>query len=374
MNADDAQRELADRLGDRLPPAWRAAYDANPRHRFLPDVVWYDVDRPVDRRSDPAAWLAYAYADEGVVTQVHDGAPSSDHGSPISSSCSEPSVVFAMLERLDAHPGDRILEIGTCTGWNTALLATRFGDGQVVSVEVDAAIAERARYNLSRAGRTALGVTGDGADGYPDGGPYDRVLATCSVQTVPYPWVQQTRPGGVILTPWGPPADNSALLRLIVAEDGTSASGRIVDWARFMRLRGQRAVTPDEPDDFMDRALVSSTGGIDVTDLLSADARLAVALHLPGTRLWTDPQGSELWLLAADSWAVVAADRGTVHQAGSRALWDEAVTGYQWWLDAGRPQRDQWGVTVTAAGQYVWLDHPDNVVRKEISAGSGTVR
>ncbi len=47
---------------------------------------------------------------------------------------------------------------------------------------------------------------------------------------------------------------------------------------------------------------------------------------------------------------------------GSRALWDEAVTGYQWWSDAGRPRRDRWGVTVTAAGQYVWLDQPDTVI------------
>ncbi len=60
---------------------------------------------------------------------------------------------------------------------------------------------------------------------------YDRVIATCSVYTVPYAWVAQTRPGGIILTPWGTTFENSALLRLTVNNNGDEAVGRIVDWA-----------------------------------------------------------------------------------------------------------------------------------------------
>jgi protein-L-isoaspartate(D-aspartate) O-methyltransferase len=164
------------------------------------------VDEPVDRASDPQGWLDYAYADDSVITQLHDGAASSEHGYPISSSCSMPAVVFTMLSHLDIHLGQRVLEIGTGTGWNAALLAHRVGDDQVVSVEVDPALADAARRNLTRAGRTPLVITGDGAGGYPPAAPYDRVIATCSVQTVPYPWVAQARPGGVILTPWGAPS------------------------------------------------------------------------------------------------------------------------------------------------------------------------
>lgn len=54
---------------------------------------------------------------------------------------------------------------------------------------------------------------------------FDRVLATCSVQAVPYAWVAQTRPGGIILTPWGSTFENSALLRLTVDNDGQRAVG-----------------------------------------------------------------------------------------------------------------------------------------------------
>jgi protein-L-isoaspartate O-methyltransferase len=71
----------------------------------------------------------------------------------------------------------------------------------------------------------------------------DRVIATCSVHTVPYAWVAQTRPGGVILTPWGSTFENSALLRLTVDQAG-AAVGSVVDWATFMRLRAQRPVIP----------------------------------------------------------------------------------------------------------------------------------
>ncbi|MGH3798265.1 MAG: methyltransferase domain-containing protein [Pseudonocardiaceae bacterium] len=355
----DAQRELAERLGDQLPADWRVAYAANPRHRFLPDQVWKSVDEPVERSRDPAGWLAYAYSDESVITQLHDGAAGSEHGYPISSSCSMPAVVFTMLGHLDTHVGQRVLEIGTGTGWNVALLAHRLGDEQVVSVEVDPAVAEAARRNLAGLGRRPLVVTSDGARGYPPGAPYDRVIATCSVHTVPYPWVAQTRPGGIILTPWGTTFDNSALLRLTVDDSGQRALGRIVDWAAFMRLRAQRPVIPDEPDDF-DTIAARSTTDIDLADFLGEQARFRIGLHLPDCRLtWelgTDGYLDTLWLLAPHAWASVH-DK-IVRQAGTRRLWDEAAAGYTWWNQAGRPHRDRYGVTVTPDHQWVWLDDP----------------
>jgi protein-L-isoaspartate O-methyltransferase len=150
--AQQAHRDLAQRLGDQLPAGWRAAYDAHPRHRFLPDRVWVGIDEPLDRATDPDRWLAYAYSDDSVITQLHDGAASSEHGYPISSSCSMPAVVFTMLGHLDPQPGQRILEIGTGTGWTAALLAHQLGDDRVVSVEVDPVVADTARRNLTRAG------------------------------------------------------------------------------------------------------------------------------------------------------------------------------------------------------------------------------
>ena len=354
-----AHRALAERLGDQLPTCWRDAYDAHPRHLFLPDRVWVTLEESLDRVVEPDRWLAHAYGDDSVITQLHDGAECSEHGYPISSSCSMPAVVFAMLGQLDPQPGERILEIGTGTGWTAALLAYQLGDDHVVSVEVDPAVADTARRNLTRAGRGVLVVTGDGADGYPPGAPYDRVIATCSVQTVPYAWVAQTRPGGVILTPWGSTFENSALLRLTVDQSGERAVGSIVDWAAFMRLRAQRPVIPEEPDDF-DTIADRSRTDVDLADLLGEHARFGIGLRVPDCRLtWElgdDGYLSTLWLLAPDSWACV--HDTVVRQAGMRRLWDEVTTAYAWWQLSGRPSRDRYGVTVTADRQWVWLDDP----------------
>jgi protein-L-isoaspartate(D-aspartate) O-methyltransferase len=360
--AQQAQRDLAQRLDDLLPVSWRAAYDANPRHLFLPDRVWVTVDEPLECAAHPDRWLAYAYSDESVITQLHDGAESSGHGYPISSSCSMPAVVFSMLGHLDPQPAERVLEIGTGTGWTAALLAHQLGDDHVVSVEVDPAVADTARQNLTRVGRSPLVVTADGAQGYPADAPYDRVIATCAVQTVPYAWVAQTRPGGVILTPWGSTFDNSALLRLTVDQDG-AAVGSIVDWASFMRLRAQRPVIGDEPDDF-DATADRDHTDVDFADLLSEHARFGIGLRVPDCRLsWDlgdDGYLSTLWLLAPDSWASVQGS--TVRQVGLRRLFDEVISAYTWWQHAGRPPRERYGVTVTSAGQSVWLDDPTQTV------------
>ncbi|MGB8997287.1 MAG: rRNA adenine N-6-methyltransferase family protein [Pseudonocardiaceae bacterium] len=360
--AQEAQRDLAQRLGDLLPASWRAAYDAHPRHLFLPDQVWVTLDEPLNRATDPDRWLAYAYSDDSVITQLHDGADSSEHGYPISSSCSMPAVVFSMLDHLDPQPGERILEIGTGTGWTAALLAHQLGDDHVISIEVDSAVADTARHHLSRVRRSPLVVTGDGVRGYPPGAPYDRLIATCAVQTVPYAWVAQTRPGGVILTPWGSTFDNSALLRLTVDQDGT-AMGSIVDWAGFMRLRAQRPVIGDEPDDF-DATADRGHTDVDLADLLGEHARFGIGLRVPDCRLsWDlgdDGYLSTLWLLAPDSWASVHGR--TVRQAGQRRLFDEVISAYAWWQHAGCPHRDRYGVTVIPAGQSVWLDDPTQPV------------
>ncbi|MGH3872802.1 MAG: rRNA adenine N-6-methyltransferase family protein [Pseudonocardiaceae bacterium] len=361
----EAQRDLAVRLGGRLPAHWRAAYAANPRHLFLPDRIWRAVGQPLDRASDPDGWLAYAYSDESVITQLHDGAESSEHGYPISSSCSMATIVFTMLCHLDVHPGHRVLEIGTGTGWSTSLLSHRLGDDQVVSIEIDPVVADTARRNLADAGRGPLVITGEGADGYSPAAPYHRVIATCSVQTVPYSWVAQTRPGGVIVTPWGTAFENSALLRLTVDDNGDQAMGRIVDWATFMLLRTQRPMIPDEPDDF-DTISERSRTDLDLADFLGDNARFGIGLHVPDCRLtWeTGPDGylETLWLLAPDAWASV--HDTVVRQAGARRLWEEALTGYAWWLKSGRPHRDRYGVTVTADHQRIWLDHPANPIQE----------
>jgi protein-L-isoaspartate(D-aspartate) O-methyltransferase len=241
---DDRLRSLVEELteGGELTPAWRASFLAVPRHRFIPDTVWCPADRgltPLRRHDDPQRWLDCVYDREAVVIQVDDGNPENDRGRHITSSASHPGVVAAMLAALDAAPGMSVLEIGTGSGYNAALLAARLGAQHVTTIEVDHQLAAHARAALAATGFDRVRVvTSDGARGHPARAPYDRVISTAAVSEVPYAWVAQTRPGGLVLTPWANAYYPGGLLSLTVGGDGTATGGIIAD-VSFMWLRGQ---------------------------------------------------------------------------------------------------------------------------------------
>jgi protein-L-isoaspartate O-methyltransferase len=101
------------------------------------------------------------------------------------SSSTKPDLMVRMLETLDVHDGHRVLEIGTGTGYNAALLAHRLGDGRVFSIDVGAEFVDLARQRLATAGFHPTLVSGDGVHGLAEHAPYDRIIATCSVPAVP---------------------------------------------------------------------------------------------------------------------------------------------------------------------------------------------
>jgi protein-L-isoaspartate(D-aspartate) O-methyltransferase len=108
-----------------------------------------------------------------------------------------------MLEQLQVSHGHRVLEIGTGTGYDAALLAVLAGpDGCIVSVEVYPELAEHAAMILTEvgAGRVQV-VTGNGEDGYPPRSPYDRVIVTAGAREVSRAWSEQLREGGRLVVP-----------------------------------------------------------------------------------------------------------------------------------------------------------------------------
>lgn len=213
------------------------------RELFVPETIWVPVEgtgwfRPLRREDDPDRWRQEVESERSVITQVDDGAV--ECGVWPTSSSSAPHIMAKMLDVLDVRPGMRVLEIGTGTGYNAALLAELAGAENVTTVEVDASLADHARRVLDRAGYPVAVITGDGTLGHRPHAPYDRVIATAAVHEVPYAWVEQSRPGGVILVPWVASFHpDEPLATLKVRADGT-AQGRFGSPAWFMPMRGQR--------------------------------------------------------------------------------------------------------------------------------------
>ncbi|MGH3799977.1 MAG: hypothetical protein ACRDTD_07580, partial [Pseudonocardiaceae bacterium] len=135
-------QDLLNRLtaSGELTPAWSEAFATVARHRFIPDTIWVTDGAglvPLHRTENQQEWLRRAYGPAAVITQVDDGHPAGpgERGRYSTSSASQPDVVALMLNALDAEPGMRVLEIGTGTGYNAALLAHRLGTHNVTSIE-----------------------------------------------------------------------------------------------------------------------------------------------------------------------------------------------------------------------------------------------
>lgn len=362
-----------------MTPDWREAFLAVPRAAFIPDVIWDlgadNMYHPVHRADDSDRWAGQAYGTEPVITQVDDGAPVGPRGTgdQATSSASMPLMTARMLRHLDVHSGERVLEIGTGTGWNAALLAYRLGAEQVVTVEIDPDVIAHARKALSGAGYGAVTtVVGNGTFGYPPGAPYDGVIATAECDQVPYAWVAQTRPGGRIVTPWSNPYFQGGLLVLTV-DDGGTARGHLTDRAGFMRLRDQRPPQRssvlelvNDTEDHADRTLTRLHPYYFVVDY---GAQLTISLRVPDcefTYVPYNPRFNEgaVWLYDATSgsWAghfhhspAIDDDEFPVLQYGRRRLWDEVEAAHTWWTEHGKPGVNRWQFVVTPEGQRIDL-------------------
>ena len=366
--------------GGALTADWLPSYDAVPRERFLSDRIWPGIadgtrqDPLVDRSTDPAAWLNAVYSDIPLTTQWDDGEHEGDGpGTTPTSSNSMPTMVFSMLDDLDVHEGHRVLEVGTGTGWTSALLAHRLGGGNVVSVEVDPAVAARARANHREAGVRPTVIVGDGREGWPLGAPYERVIVTASLIDMPPALIAQTRPGGAIVAPFGTEYGGEGIVCLTVAEDG-SASGRFTRSSAFMRLRQQRSPRP-LVDAYLHGAKWPAGAEKTTTTLAPPKTggwlvQLVTGLRVPGAFWRAERYGNgayTLWLYGTDtlSWATADYSRTAhtfeVRQSGPRRLWDEVEAAYRWWETNSRPGLERLGMTIGPEGQHhAWLDAPGN--------------
>ncbi|WP_372405647.1 methyltransferase domain-containing protein [Streptomyces luteireticuli] len=341
-------QQLTDQ-GDIQSDAWRRVVEDVPRHPFVPlfyRQVGADWEEVTPRHPE---YLDAVYSNRALTTQVTDGTPTS--------SSSEPGLMLQMLEALDVTEDHRVCEIATGTGYNAALLSARVGSKNVVTVEVDTNLAQAAQERLAQCGYKPTVHAGDGRQGHTAGAPYDRLIATCGFSTLPYAWVQQMRPDGILVCPlgWG----NA---RLTVQRDGT-ASGRFLPGGScFMSVREEGSSggvpypgTPSAPQERatqIDPALLTDEGvqfllSVALPDVIGASEQDGNG-SLTGHRLWSRD----------GSWA--HASEGRVKQSGPTRLWDVVENAHAWYVSHGMPQRGRFGVTVTPTGQTIWLDSPDN--------------
>ena len=127
-----------------------------------------------------------------------------DHPLPIDceQTISQPTTVMLMLQLLKVVPGQRVLEIGTGSGYNAALLAEL--TGEVVTVERHFQLVKSARENLKKAGyKEVIVVNGDGKKGYTSQAPYDRIMVTAAAHKVPPQLKDQLSVGGLLVAPIG---------------------------------------------------------------------------------------------------------------------------------------------------------------------------
>ena len=261
-----------------------------PRHLFLPHL-------PPEE----------AYLDDAIVTKRDAD------GQPISSS-SQPAIMAIMLDQLDLAPGQRVLEIGAGTGYNAALIRHIVGpSGAVVSVDIEADLVDRAREHLASAGYPGVTVVAaDGAEGYPPGAPYDRVIATVGVSDLAPAWLHQAGPGARIVVPLDV---RGSQLAVAFERAGPAQPDHAGHWVSrsiapcgFMRMRGSLA-GPERIVVLQPGLSVMLPDGLTLADGQQVDgAALAAFLDGPPTEFATGVRASSLqvfwglglWLAAGD--------------------------------------------------------------------------
>jgi protein-L-isoaspartate(D-aspartate) O-methyltransferase len=337
-----------------LAGAWREAFEQTPRHLFLPQV-------PVED----------AYVNDAVVIQQRH-AEITGGGQLVlaTSSASEPGVVATMLDRLEARPGMRVLEIGTGTGYNTALLCHRLGDRNVASIDIDPELVDNARAVLATLSYAPTLAAGDGNHGLPDGAPYDAILATCAVAHIPPAWIDQLTGSGRIVAPAVGPGHGLLILTKTAPDEVT---GRFdSSHAAFMPLRDRpdNPLAPGRTLGFDRRIPYYGTTDVDPRIVADADRDLLLflQLHLPGLEVGVVERERELTvnLTVPGSYADVrlaatTPGRWLTIQRGPRRPWDTIEHAARRWAELDKPARDRYGITALtdADRQYVWLDDPD---------------
>jgi len=200
-----------------------------PRELFAPEVETIQGSEAV-------------YQDDSLVTKAVSG--------QVVSTSSQPSIMAEMLQLLDLHGGEKVLEIGTGTGYNAALLANLIGPtGRIVSVEIDPDLATQARKNLQTLNfdDRVLVVAADGWEGYPSEAPYDRIVFTAQADDIKPAWVHQLKEDGLLVLPILLSPDGLSPAVVGFRRKGNILESFEVTGGTFLGMQGQHTVLSQGP-------------------------------------------------------------------------------------------------------------------------------
>lgn len=383
MNENTSQREvqalpyrqrLVEEIAQqriRLPQTLREAFLTIPRHAFLDHYFrqqesfsWERIDEPPQDAALEVwqTWYEDIYQDEALVVQVDQ------RGRPLSSS-STPSVMAQMLETLAVSAGQRVLEIGTGTGYHAALLAHLVGNTHLVTtIEVDPTLASLAQQRLDES--IGPGVQVHAADGLMwtnEAGIYDRIIATGSFARIPETWIRMLAVGGILVMEWRG-AFAGILIQMHKQADGSLIGHAVPGWdGSFMPLHSPDALPTRSPL-FTDHPIIERT-------TVTGDTFSPSLLTHPGLMLWLqcasphltlrrqyarDTNALTLYLIDTERQTSIAMQEEksgdwTIVVYGSYPLWTQISTIIQQWKALGCPMTEAYTLRVDDQGYMTLL-------------------
>ena len=358
---------------DGLPDRFREAVRATPRHLFVhrfrigggPLRARADEGALRDNDADPAAELADIYSD-AVMTHVDEA------GDKLPSTNSQPSYVLWLLHMLDLRPGQRVLEIGSGSGWLAAVMARLVGEGgRVTGIEIIPELAAQSRADLAGLGLGNVSVlASDGADSHKAGAPFDQVMITAACWALPGVLFDQMAPGGRVLVPVELRGGCCQVTALRREADGFVAKQAVPGW--FVPLLGPGQDRPRLPFPltalpFWDgiggapshrAALPLATGPDGVGGAVAAFraflGRVALGFAVFGEG---EPPEQRPWLPAEPFGVVDEADRsvavwagGELRGYGGPAAVRSLARAYATWTACGLPGMAGLGLRIVQAG------------------------
>lgn len=381
-------RALAECLAERgilRSEVWRAAVEQTPRHLFVPASTSATDAGLAAHEASVGTWLDQVYSDSTFVVQRRSrpsGQAADGDGTALpTSSSTMPSLMVEMLEALDVCEGHRVLEIGTGTGYNAALLSHRLGGENVVSIDIDPGLVQTARRRLKELGYAPTLVAGNGLAGVPDHGPYDRIIATCAVPEVPLAWIEQLASGGAMLI--NVRGEVAGVLCLLRKQDDDEVIGPVVrcggDFMWLRRELNSPLRDKEPPTVITARRVARRFTPLSPTNVLS-DRSLCwlLQLELPGLRMICstevfDPMNKVsrpgLLMYAEDGSHVQVVNepetdgQHRVIQGGCRRLWDTVETAHESWVRLGNPDPHRFTIVANPTIQFVSLDGDTNWLR-----------